>query len=257
MAPVIWGLDLKEIQWNKFKNSNMWNNEYHLRRTRFIIYQCAMIFCVTSESLGTAALSDYIDSQNLVAQLDPRVYVFNNDYIGAASYNIFSGIFVATIFGAAFFFDLFWPERRESRAVLLSWQICAVLAAVFSLASALTLTEITSVHCGYFRGPEGVNDGYGQELLDQYTKDGGTPLCYRKNPRAVAAVVFAWLGWLGVLGSCVVMFRSISHTNKGLGPKSTHARLRDAEKASTQSLPKTDAAGTRKDDVNIPPPYQE
>lgn len=54
---VIWGLDLKEMQWGKFKNSYMWNNEYHLRRTKFIVYQLAMIFCVISESLGTAALS--------------------------------------------------------------------------------------------------------------------------------------------------------------------------------------------------------
>ena len=54
---VIWGLDLREMQWGKFKNSYMWNKEYHLRRTKFIIYQIAMIFCVVSESLGTAALS--------------------------------------------------------------------------------------------------------------------------------------------------------------------------------------------------------
>lgn len=26
MAPVIWGLDLKEIHYNKFKSSYMWNN---------------------------------------------------------------------------------------------------------------------------------------------------------------------------------------------------------------------------------------
>lgn len=57
MAPVIWGLDLKEMQWGKFKSSYMWNSEYHLRRTKFIVYQCALIFCVVSESLGTAALS--------------------------------------------------------------------------------------------------------------------------------------------------------------------------------------------------------
>jgi hypothetical protein len=54
---VIWGLDLKDMQWGKFKNSYMWNREYHQRRTRFIVYQIAMIFCVVSESLGTAALS--------------------------------------------------------------------------------------------------------------------------------------------------------------------------------------------------------
>jgi hypothetical protein len=54
---VIWGLNLREIQWAKFKNSYMWNTEYHQRRTKFIIYQLAMILCVVSESLGTAALS--------------------------------------------------------------------------------------------------------------------------------------------------------------------------------------------------------
>ena len=54
---VIWGLDLREMQWGKFKSSYMWNNEYHMRRTKFIIYQLAMILCVVSESLGTAALS--------------------------------------------------------------------------------------------------------------------------------------------------------------------------------------------------------
>jgi hypothetical protein len=57
MAPVVWGLDLAEIKWSKFKSSYMWNNEYHLRRTKFIVYQCALIFCVISESLGTDVLS--------------------------------------------------------------------------------------------------------------------------------------------------------------------------------------------------------
>ena len=57
MAPVIWGLDLAEIKWSKFSNKNMWSGDYHLRRTKFIVYQCALIFCVVSESLGTAALS--------------------------------------------------------------------------------------------------------------------------------------------------------------------------------------------------------
>jgi hypothetical protein len=55
---VIWGLDLKEMQWGKFKSSYMFGNtDYHLRRTKFGIYQGAMILTVVSESLGTAALS--------------------------------------------------------------------------------------------------------------------------------------------------------------------------------------------------------
>jgi hypothetical protein len=54
---VIWGLDLAEMQWGKFKGSYMFNQVYHLRRTKMIVYQIAMILCVVSESVGTAALS--------------------------------------------------------------------------------------------------------------------------------------------------------------------------------------------------------
>ena len=53
----IWGLDLRELQWAKFKSSHMFNQVYHLRRTKMIVYQFAMILCVVSESVGTAALS--------------------------------------------------------------------------------------------------------------------------------------------------------------------------------------------------------
>lgn len=54
---VIWGLDLREMQWAKFKSSYMFSKEYPYRPTKMIVYQLAMIWCVCSESLGTAALS--------------------------------------------------------------------------------------------------------------------------------------------------------------------------------------------------------
>ncbi|KAK7705514.1 hypothetical protein SLS57_010048 [Botryosphaeria dothidea] len=218
---VIWGLDLKEMQWGKFKNSYMWNNEYHLRRTKFIVYQCAMIFCVVSESLGTAALSDYVDQQKFVSKLDTRAHVHNNNYIGAASYNIFVGIYVATIFGAAFFFDLFWPERYESPAVKVAWRICSVLACVFALSSALTLTIITASKSAYVSG---VNSAEASQLLAAY---GGSPMRYRENGRAIASVVFLWPGFIATCFSAMLMWKSLSH-NDSLGPKSTHAR--EAEK---------------------------
>ncbi|KAH7047389.1 hypothetical protein B0J12DRAFT_120158 [Macrophomina phaseolina] len=214
---VIWGLDLKEMQWGKFKSSYMWNTEYHLRRTKFIVYQCAMIFCVVSESLGTAALSDYVDQQKFVSMLDYHAHVHNNNYIGAASYNIFVGIYVATIFGAAFFFDLFWPERYESPAVKVAWRICSVLACVFALSSALTLTIITATKSAYVSG---VNAAHASDLLAAY---GGSPMRYRDNGRAIASVVFLWPGFLGTVGSTVLMWKSLSH-NDALGPKSAHAR---------------------------------
>ena len=58
MAPVIWGLNLGDMKWSMFGSKWMWKNkDYHLRRTKFIIYQLAMINMVVSESIGTAALS--------------------------------------------------------------------------------------------------------------------------------------------------------------------------------------------------------
>ena len=73
MAPVIWGLDLAEIKWSKFKSSYMWNSDYHLRKTKFVVYQCALIFCVVSESLGTAALS----GESLTKTFIPPLHLTN------------------------------------------------------------------------------------------------------------------------------------------------------------------------------------
>ena len=67
---VIWGLDLREIQWGKFKGSYMFNKVYHLRRAKMIVYQIAMILCVVSESVGTAALSGTFTSLYLKTRLN-------------------------------------------------------------------------------------------------------------------------------------------------------------------------------------------
>jgi hypothetical protein len=119
--------------------------------------------------------------------------VHNDDLVGAASYNIFVGIFVATIFGAGFFFDLFWPERAESASVKLAWRICAIIAAVCALSSALTMTVIVASHAAYVTGTDAAS---AQRLLAEY---GGSPLRYRDNGRAIASVVFIWPGFLATV----------------------------------------------------------
>lgn len=108
--------------------------------------------------------------------------------MGIASFNIFVGIYVATIFGSAFFFDLFWPERRESSAVKLAWRICSILACLLTLACALAYTDIVARHSAYVSG---VNAAETQRLLAMY---GGSPMRYRDNGRAIASVVFLWPG---------------------------------------------------------------
>ena len=84
--------------------------------------------------------TEYVDQQEFIGKLNNLAAVYNDDFVGIASYNIFVGIAVATIFGAAFFFDLFWPERRESPSVRLAWKICAVIVCVMGLGDALALT---------------------------------------------------------------------------------------------------------------------
>lgn len=84
---------------------------------------------------------DYVDEQDGIQTRHGRqAHVQNNDIIGILSYNIFIGIAVATIFGSGFFFDLFWPERRESSSVKVAWKISSVVVSIMALADAIGLT---------------------------------------------------------------------------------------------------------------------
>ncbi|KFZ20522.1 hypothetical protein V501_00076 [Pseudogymnoascus sp. VKM F-4519 (FW-2642)] len=219
--PAIWGLDLKELQWGKFKGSYMFNRVYHLRRTKMIVYQAAMILCVVSESVGTAMLSDYVDQQDGIStRSHGQAQVQNNDIIGIASFNIVVGIAVATIFGAGFFFDLFWPERIETKAVRLSWKISAVAVSIIALVDALALTVIVATHRAYIIG---VPPEYARTLVD---KNGPPNLIYRKNAMSVTSPVLLWLGVVATFSSTYIMWRSHQHDDQ-FGPWS--AEYKDEE----------------------------
>jgi len=84
---------------------------------------------------------DYVDQQDGIStRTKGQAMTHNNDIIGILSYNIFIGIAVATIFGSGFFFDLFWPERYESKSVKLAWKICSMVVSFMALADAIALT---------------------------------------------------------------------------------------------------------------------
>ncbi|KAI5239680.1 hypothetical protein E4T43_06604 [Aureobasidium subglaciale] len=215
MAPVIFGLPFSEFTWSKFGNANMWNNVYHLRRTKFIVYQLAMIFCVVSESLGTDALSRFVSQQKYLKSYGAGEY--NNDYVGVASYNIFAGIYVATIFGGAFFFDLIWPERHEDHGVRVAWKLSAIAGIFVHLASCIAMTVIVATKSAYVTG---VSAEEGNRLV---LENGKTPLDYRHSARIVTSVVFGWIGWIFVIASTVILVVGKSHDEK-MGPWSTHVR---------------------------------
>lgn len=188
---------------------------------------------------------------------DKQIRVYNNDYVGAASYNIFAGVFVAFIFGAAFFFDLIWPQRKESRSVLIAWKVCGVLAVIFHLASALTLTIITAKHVSKIRGDYGrsaLSHDEVQHWWRQYSKHSEAPLVYRHNPRAIPAVVFVWLGWISVLPSCLLLFLGIENKENGPGPTSRHAREQDASAISAEEGSMSDPEKKSVEDPTLPAP---
>ncbi|KAK6530983.1 hypothetical protein TWF281_007811 [Arthrobotrys megalospora] len=213
---IIWGLDLREIQWKKFASSNMFDRQWYLRREKMIIYQLAMISMVCSESVGTATLSAYVHQQSHLEGVYPGSHVHNNDIVGIASYNIFVGVAIATIFGAAFFFDLFWPDRHESGGVKLAWRVSAVVVSVAALADALAFTVIVAMH-------ECWVDGVSGEELAAVLRDGGYPSWqYRRNARAVASVVLLWVGLVFTIASTYILFKYYAHHGK-FGPKSHEA----------------------------------
>ncbi|KUJ21925.1 uncharacterized protein LY89DRAFT_389121 [Mollisia scopiformis] len=228
---VIWGLDLKDMQWSKFKGSYMFNNVYHLRKVKMIVYQIAMILCVVSESVGTAALSDYVDEQDGIQTRDGRrAHVQNNDIVGILSYNIFVGIAVATIFGSGFFFDLFWPERRESTSVKWAWKICSIVVSIMALADAIALTVIVATHRAYI-------SGMSTALADDLFRANGPPNpIYRKNAYCVASTVILWPGVIASFASSYIMWKSLQH-NDQFGPFSS-AYKNNGEEASME-MPST------------------
>ncbi|KAK3705452.1 hypothetical protein LTR37_013269 [Vermiconidia calcicola] len=171
--------------------------------------------------------TDYIQGQKRIEKIsNKQVRFYNNDYVGAGSYNIFAGVFVAFVFGAAFFFDLFWPERKESNGVRIAWKTCGVLAIFIHLAAALAITIITARHTSY---AQGLSPERQQSWWDRFTKHNQDPLIYSRNPRALAAVV------------CILLFLGIDNTEKGPGPKSRHAREKDSmhSEIGDESAPET------------------
>lgn len=164
-----------------------------------------MIFCVISESVGTAALSDYRDQAKEVSRLEGGgVEEWSGDFIGVASYNIFNGIFVAFVFGAAFFFDLIFPERREDVGIRRAWKYSAVVTCFTTLGSAIAMTVVFSTHSSRLSGnPEDV-----ARISTLLENNGSDPLEYRDNALAKASLAFLWPGWVACCVSTWVLWKS-------------------------------------------------
>lgn len=193
-----------------------------------VVYQLAMILCVVSESVGTAALSDYVNQKNGISS---RTYgqarVHNSDFVGIASFNIFVGIAVATIFGSGFFFDLFWPERSESRTVRHAWKIFSIAISILALIDVLAMTVIVATHRTTMTG---VTTETSRILFAQY---GPPPPIYHENAKCVAAMIILWPGVIATFISTYVMHKSHKHDAE-FGPLATAYRDKGGEVSSIE-----------------------
>ena len=143
-----------------------------------------------SSSRESDCLADYVKQQSKIESLHSSARVHNDDFVGIASYNIFVGIAVATIFGAAFFFDLFFPERYEPRNIRWSWRISALVVTIMTFADALALTVIVATGNAWISAASQDQEEIARGRLNP-------PLRYRDNGRAIASVVCLWIGLVG------------------------------------------------------------
>ena len=207
MAPLIRNMSRHDVQWTKFKSSYMYNKIYYLRRTKFVVYQLATNMVNVVQGLGFAVLrgtfSDSCDRSGLIGDSIeyhglrnkdvlgfPSARIHTGDVVASFAFSTFSGVFLGLLFGAAVFFDLFWPEREEARCIQWTWKLGAAAASVFQLAASLATTVVVGTRGVHIYGVSMEEDN----IIRMSWK--GTPLVYRQEKRALAAVVTCWVTWL-------------------------------------------------------------
>ncbi|KAL0060551.1 hypothetical protein AAF712_012671 [Marasmius tenuissimus] len=189
--PVIWGFDLSEMKWNAFGHKNMFDRRWHLRKERFIVYQLAMLIGLAAECTATYSLSKYEKQQEHIENwTGGRATVKNNDIIDAEILTIIFCVFVATIFGADFFFLLFFPRRRYPSWYVRTKEAMAVVITAGMLAAALMSTIVVATGEADVRdvGPEEA-----QALTDLFFRP---PLQYNKWAVNIAYVCLLWPAFL-------------------------------------------------------------
>ncbi|KAH8808821.1 hypothetical protein F5884DRAFT_753338 [Xylogone sp. PMI_703] len=217
MAPLIRNMSRHDAQWSKFKSSYMWNNVYYLRRSKFAVYQLATTMVNVVNGVGISTLKQYNKIQGKNIPDFPNASVDTSDFVGSFAFNVFACVFLAIFFGAAVFFDLFWPEREEAPVIQWTWKLCAAASSTFMLAASLAITVIVAAHGVQINGVTAE-----QERIIRANWDGPS-LEYRHDGRALATVVTCWVTAVFTIWSTIIMWRAYAHNNK-YGPFADHKR---------------------------------
>jgi hypothetical protein len=201
---IIWGLELNRIRFSAFKHSNMFNPTYYLRRQRFVAYQLAMIFTVIGECMATDTLDKYLELQNQVSIYQPGASLFNNDIVGVGAFTIFAGVYTATVFGAMFFFLLFWPALSETVMWFRIKAAASIFAILAVLGAAISSTIIVATRNAYLiPSPNG-----DFQALQAAFSNPRPPFVYKHYAYVYPWLIFTWIGWLFTIWSTILLFRA-------------------------------------------------
>ncbi|KAF8957719.1 hypothetical protein BDZ97DRAFT_1924334 [Flammula alnicola] len=184
----------------------MFDRRWRFRRERIMIYQLAMLISLAAECTATYSLAKYENHQGNIERISGyTASVHNNDIIAAACLTIVFCVLVATLFGADFFFLLFWPRRRYPVWYNASRKALAVGITLGMAAATLMSTIVVARHAVFITG---VSPSTAQRYLDIYFRP---PIVYRKFPQNIAWVVLLWLAFLSTVASTFIMFIAVSH----------------------------------------------
>ncbi|KAK4496426.1 hypothetical protein PRZ48_012406 [Zasmidium cellare] len=187
MPPLITGLNDAEVRWSKFKNSYMYNDTYYLRRTKFVIYQCATTGVGVCAGIAGPLIHRYNRTREYTIDAYPDVRVDMNDIIVVLGLNIAASGLIGTMFTPAIFFDLFWPERWEAPIIQRLWRWGAATSSALQLAAAITLTIVMATSHVSIAADGAQEWRAARAIWSDKTYN-------YENSLAIATVVFSWIG---------------------------------------------------------------
>jgi hypothetical protein len=161
---------------------------------------------LSCQCTATYSLSKYeIHQTNIEDRSGHTAQVHNNDLIAAESLTIVFSVFVATLFGADFFFLLFWPARIYPRWYNTTKLLLAVVITAGVGAAAVMSAIVVGARSEHITG---VPAEQIQEYVEFFDRP---PLVYRTWTVNVVYVVLIWVGFVFTLFSTFLMFKAVAH----------------------------------------------
>jgi len=184
-----------------------------------------MLICLAAECTATYSLSKYEFLQDNVESLSGyTAQLHNNDLIAAQCLTIVFCVFVATLFGADFFFLLFFPKQTYPRWYNSTKKGLAVGITLGLFAAALMSTVIVGQRSATVTG---VSPEVAERYIEFFFRP---PLQYRTWPTNIAYVVLLWFGLFATAASTVLLFWCANHDER-YGTEPEHGPLQEKSAA--------------------------